>query len=246
MDGSTAPDGNYLEDLKRDYGHAVQSFERREAQSQQQLSFAEQKLRDEQAKTSQAQSEISQLREFVSSCSRQLDELTQARNQLQQQLSQTEQTAHQLQGQLTEAAEREAALNSRVDDLEQEAELKLAKDSSDCVVSLAFASADGRRNYQQAVQAFLSPLEQKYIMRHEVLEAPQACRFLIWAIVTAGRLPDELTEFEAYRRASGMNFTTRSTLQQIGPSASRLICRLRLIRCRLPTCCRACHSPREN
>ncbi len=112
---------------------------------------------------------------------------------------------HQLADQKATSAAREFFLTQQVEDLQADLEERAARTSSDCVVSFAFASAGARRSYQQALDSFIKPLEERFVMRHEFLDSPTPCKFLIWAIAAGGRLPDKLDDFEAYKERAGMS-----------------------------------------
>ncbi|KAK9822517.1 hypothetical protein WJX74_000583 [Apatococcus lobatus] len=219
MAGSTLqlPGRNHYEQLEAEYGQAARRadhFEQYAAGLQHQLLQVEKKAFAASEELQRAlqdrdrqQSEVHRLQNFLQNVESQRVDLVRERDLLQQQLAEAAHRSDQQNQLLRDSVAEVAKLNAYIDTLEEAAELKAAKASSDCVISLVLAmtSAEARRNYEPAIKAFLSPLEQRFIMRHEILNpaSRQPCKFIIWAVVAAGRLPDELPEFEEFRRASG-------------------------------------------
>lgn len=77
------------------------------------------------------------------------------------------------------------------------------KELGNCVLSVAYEAADISQKYSVALQSFLDPIEEKYIVKTEVLQEAQACRLLLWVIFAGGKLPDAMPRFEKFASAAG-------------------------------------------
>ena len=146
-----------------------------------------------------------------------VQEAEQAKSRSQQQLarerrqvSEQTQQLQEIQADRDRLSSERAALQQRVASLEAQLlqlltlqEEEKQKELGKCVLSVAYARDETQRKYEAAMQSFLVPIEEKYIIKTEVLQNPTACQFLLWVTFAGGRLPETLPRYEEFAAAAG-------------------------------------------
>lgn len=77
-------------------------------------------------------------------------------------------------------------------------------EQGDCVISLVYSKPDAESKYAAAVHSFVEPFTSEYIVRTNVLQEPQECKFLLYVKFVGGRLPDEMSDFERFAASAGI------------------------------------------